>query len=193
MANPTYAEVIPRELTGAQQSELESLVSPAWYVCRVGRLNVRGLLTAFQGYYREHPESWVDRYGHREAGPQLVLHAYLHPVVKSRGRITREYAVARGRTDLLIEWPTSRANAGVPCEQACHRVQGCRGAVRPRDHRPPGLAADGGVHGAEYMDLCGAGSGHLVVFDMRSGKTWEDRIFTRDRKPGQPPITVWGM
>ena len=120
MANRTYSEVIPRELTVAQQSELESLVSPAWYVCRVGRLNLRGLLTAFQGYYREHPESWVDRYGHREAGPQLVLHAYLHPVVKSRGRITRGYAVARGRTDLLIEWPTSRANSGVPCEQACH-------------------------------------------------------------------------
>ena len=31
MAIPIYAEVIPRQLTVAQQSELESMVPPAWY------------------------------------------------------------------------------------------------------------------------------------------------------------------
>ena len=44
-----------------------------------------------------------------------------------------------------------------------------------------------------YKDLCGAESGHLVVFDMRPGKTWDEPIFTRSPEPGQAPITVWGM
>ena len=105
MANPIYAEVIPRELTAAHESGLESQVSPSWYVREDGSLDLPKLLGAFQGYFREHSESWVERHGHREAGPQLVLHAYLHRVITSGGRITREYAVAHGRTDLLVEWP----------------------------------------------------------------------------------------
>ncbi len=46
---------------------------------------------------------------------------------------------------------------------------------------------------AWYMDRCGAESGHLVVFDMRPDKSWEERVFRRDPGPGAPPITVWGM
>ncbi len=94
MANPIYAEAIPRELTAAHESGLERMVAPGWYVNGDGCLDVERLLAAFQRYYREHSESWVRRYGHQEAGPQLVLHAYLHRVVSSGGRITREYAVA---------------------------------------------------------------------------------------------------
>ena len=96
MANPIYAEVVPRELTAALQSGLELQVKPEWYVQADGGLDVAGLLSAFQGYFREHAESWVERYRHAEAGPQLVLHAYLQRVVNSGGRIGREYAVAAG-------------------------------------------------------------------------------------------------
>ncbi len=105
MANPIYAEVIPRELTMVQESVLESLVSPHWYIREDGTLDVEALLGGFQDYFREHSESWLERYGHREAGPQLVLHGYLHRIVNSGGRVTREYAVARGRSDLVVEWP----------------------------------------------------------------------------------------
>lgn len=51
-----------------------------------------------------------------------------------------------------------------------------------------------GMHQTEtYMDRCGAESGHLVVFDMRTGKSWEDRVFRRDPNPGSVPVTVWGI
>ena len=188
MANPIYAEVIPRELTLTQGSVLESLVSPAWYVSDDGSLNVRRLLTAFQGYFREHSESWVDRYGHREAGPHLVLHAYLQRVVNSGGRITREYAVARGRTDLLIEWPLPKQTLA---SLASKHVIECKvvGEKSGLQH----VIREGLQQTAWYMDHCGAQSGNLVVFDMRTGKTWEERIFTREPEPDQPPITVWGM
>ena len=90
IANPIYAEVVSRELTLVLQSGLETQVDPAWYVDADGSLDVAGLLSAFQGYFREHSESWVERYAHAEAGPQLVLHAYLQRVVKGSGRIERE-------------------------------------------------------------------------------------------------------
>ena len=90
IANPIYAEVVPRELTAVLQSGLEAQVDPAWYVNADGSLDVAGLLSAFQSYFREHAESWVERYAHAEAGPQLVLHGYLHRVVNSGGRIERE-------------------------------------------------------------------------------------------------------
>ena len=188
MANPIYSEVIPRELTASLQSGLESMVSPVWYVNDDGSLDVRRLLTAFQGYFREHSESWVDRYGHREAGPQLVLHAYLQRVVNSGGRITREYAVARGRTDLLIEWPLpGQTLASFASKHVIEcKVVGERSGLET-------IVRQGLRQTAEYMDLCGAESGHLVVFDMRRGKTWEERIFTRQPESDQLPITVWGM
>ena len=187
MANPIYAEVIPRELTAAQESGLESLVSPSWYVDEDGRLDLPKLLGAFQGYFREHSESWVQRYGHREAGPQLVLHAYLHRVVNSGGRITREYAVARGRTDLLVEWPRpGETLASLPIRHVieCKVVSGRSGLES--------VIRQGREQTARYMDRCGAESGHLVVFDMRADKSWKERVFRRDPQPGSPPVTVWG-
>ncbi len=188
MANPIYSEVIPRELTASLQSGLESMVSPAWYVSGDGGLDIRALLTAFQAYFREHSESWVDRYGHREAGPHLVLHAYLQRVVNSGGRITREYAVARGRTDLLIEWPLP---AQTPASLASKHVVECKVVgVKSGLQR---VIREGLQQTAWYMDRCGAQSGHLVVFDMRPGRSWEERVFRRDPDPDGNPITVWGM
>ena len=80
MANPVYAEAIPSELSLAQQAHLDCPVSPTLYVTEAGGLDLREQLTAFQCRSRDHSESWDERYGHREAGPQLVLHASLQRV-----------------------------------------------------------------------------------------------------------------
>ena len=39
---------------------------------------------------------------YHEAGPQLLLQAHLQRIVSGGGRNEREYALDRGRTDLLI-------------------------------------------------------------------------------------------
>ena len=188
MANPIYAAVIPRELTAVQESELESQVSPSWYVNENGSLDIQKLIRAFQGYYREHSGSWVERYGHREAGPQLVLHAYLHRVINSGVRITREYAVARGRTDLLVEWTLPGQPLG---SDASRHVIECK--VLRKGSSLKSVIRQGTEQTAQYMDLCGAESGHLLVFDMREGRSWEERLFRKDPQPDRPPITVWGL
>ncbi len=104
MANPIYAEVIPRELALPLEATIAGSVDPAWYLNPDGSLHVAGLLDGFQCYFRAYVESWVERCAHKEAGPQLILHGYLHRVVNSGGRIWREYALGHGRIDLLIEW-----------------------------------------------------------------------------------------
>ena len=103
IANPIYAEIIPRELTYAAQVGLDE--DTAWYVNADGSLNAVDLLTAFQTFFREHSEHWVTRFQYQEAGPQLLLQAFLQRIVNSGGRIEREYGLGRMRTDLLILWP----------------------------------------------------------------------------------------
>ena len=64
IANPIYAEVVPRELTYAAQ---EGLVQEmAWYVDADGGLDVVKLLAAFQTFFREHSEHWVARFDYQE-------------------------------------------------------------------------------------------------------------------------------
>ena len=188
MANPIYAEVIPRELTTVQERELEELVSPRWYIQPDGSLDLKALLAGFQDYFREHSESWLERYGHREAGPQLVLHGYLHRVVNSGGNITREYAIGRGRSDLVVEWPRpGRPLADRPLKQVIEcKVVGEKKGLES-------TIGQGLEQTAWYMDRCGAEAGHLVIFELRPNKSWEERVFRRDPDSGAPPITVWGM
>ncbi len=109
VANPIYAEVVPRELTYAVQAGLTEEM--AWYVDAGGGLDVRKLLSAFQTFFREHSEHWSQRFQYQEAWPQLLLQAFLQRVVNGGGRIEREYGLGRGRTDLLIVWP--RAGGGL--------------------------------------------------------------------------------
>ena len=40
-----------------------------------------------------------------ETGTQLLLQAHLQRIVNGGGRIEREYALGRGRTDVLTVWP----------------------------------------------------------------------------------------
>ena len=103
IANPIYAEIVPRELTWASQARL--IEDTVWYVDADGGRNVDKLLGAFQAFFREHSEHWLGRFDYAEAGPQLILQAFLQRVVNGGGRIEGEYGLGRGRTDLLIVWP----------------------------------------------------------------------------------------
>ena len=98
IANRIYAEVLPRHLNHAVQAGLPE--ETAWYVDAGGGLDVDGLIGAFQRFFREHSEHWVQRFErYHEAGPQLLLQAFLQRIVNGGGRLEREYALGRGRVD----------------------------------------------------------------------------------------------
>ena len=180
IANPVYAEVVPRELTEVLRQQIAQ--ESAWYVDPDGGLNLEKLLAAFQQFFRENSEHWVERAQYREAGPQLVLQAFLHRVVNGAGRIEREYALGSRRVDLLVIWPPETGRPGKYVVE-CKLVRGGRSHTVER-----GLEQT-----AAYMDLCGADAGHLVIFDVREGKRWEDRVFRENRIRDGKRITVRGM
>ena len=179
IANPIYAEVVPRELTYAAQAGL--VEEMAWYVDADGGLEVGKLLAAFQAFFREHSEHWVARFDYREAGPQLLLQAFLQRVVNGGGRIEREYGLGRKRTDLLIVWPQGGRTRKFVIE--------CKVLHKSLER----TIADGLAQTAAYMDRCAAEAGHLVIFDRDESRSWEDKLFRRREAAGGVEIEVWGM
>ena len=103
IANPIYAEVIPRELTFMVQKHLRQ--EAAWYVDGAGGLASGKLLEAFQQFFREEAESWIERFAYKEAGPQLLLQAFLQRVLNGGGYVDREYGLGFHRVDILIRGP----------------------------------------------------------------------------------------
>ncbi len=180
IANPIYAEVVPRELTWVVQEEFEQ--ETAWYVDAEGGLDVGKLLAAFQAFFREHSEHWVERFQYKEAGPQLLLQAFLQRIVNSGGRIEREYGLGRMRTDLLIVWPQG--------DQMLKVVIECKILHKSLEQ----TKAEGLEQTAACMDRCGAEAGHLVIFDRRAGRRWDDKVFhCRRESDSGVVIEVWGM
>ena len=184
IANPIYQEVIPRDLTYTTQEYLHQ--DPAWYVDGDGALRVADLLAAFQVFFREHSEHWVERFEYKEAGPQLLLQAFLQRIVNSGGRIEREYGLGRRRTDLLILWPLPGEDR--PGQAVQKAVVECKLLYKSLEQ----TVSEGLEQTRAYMDRCAAEEGHLVVFDRTAGVSWEDKIFRRD-DAGEPRVTVWGM
>ena len=178
IANPIYAEVIPRELTFIVQKRLRQ--QAAWYVNSEGGLESAKLVAAFQQFFRENSEHWLERFGYKEAGPQLLLQAFLQRVLNGGGRIEREYGLGRHRVDILILWPRPRGMQRIVIE--CKVL---RGSLER-------LLETGLPQTAGYMDLCGADSGHLMIFD-RSEKPWEEKVFRRSEEFDGTPVEVWGM
>ena len=183
--------MIPRDLTWTTQ-EMGIHHDAAWYVGADGELRVDDLLAAFQGFFREHSEHWVERFQYKEAGPQLLLQAFLQRIVDGGGRIEREYGLGRMRTDLLLLWPIhgedAKGGAHPPSQHQKVAIE-CKVLHRNLDR----TVRDGLEQTSTYMDRCGAAEGHLVVFDRTEGKPWSERLFRRDEEQHGVPITVWGM
>ena len=179
IANPIYREVIPRELT--YTTSLTITEQPAWYIGPDGRLELSKLIAAFQVFFREHSEHWIERFDYKEAGPQLLLQAFLQRIVNGGGRIEREYGLGRMRTDLLILWP--------------YGVDQVQKAVLELKILHKGLAqtiASGLAQTYAYRDRCAADEAHLLIFD-RSGRDWSEKVFRRSEQFQGVGIEVWGM
>ena len=188
MANAIYAEVVPRELGYVLQDSLDQ--QTAWYVNDAGGLDLPKLLTAFATFYGVYAEHWLQRFEeYREAAPQLILQAYLQRIVNGGGRIERDYGIGRGRTDLLVLWPTE---GGQPYDLWQRFVIECK-ALRDSDRRSLEGAIERGVEQTlGYMKRCRAKEGHLVVFDRRDAPA-EKGDGTPPERQREGPVTVWTL
>lgn len=180
MANPIYQEVVPRALTWSTQTNIsEESVN---YINPNGSLNLNRLLKTFQQFFREHSEHWVERFDYKEAGPQLLLQAFLQRVVNGGGVIHREYGLGRKRTDLLIEWQLPDGTEQRTVLELKILYQSLEKTI------------DQGLEQTlSYMDRVGTQEGHLLIFDRSPNKTWETKIFHDTQIIDGQTIEVWGM
>jgi hypothetical protein len=173
IANPIYKEVIPRALTWAFQQMM--YIEESWYIKPDGKLNMDELLKGFQKFFRRHAESWVERFDYREAGPQLLLQAYLQRVVNTGGAIEREFAVGSGRADLCVEY------------------QGEMHALELKLYYDNYTESEGLEQLNRYLDQLDLKRGYLVIFDRRKTKSWEEKLYWKEVEYEGKRIAVVGM
>ena len=178
IANPIYREIIPRELITSADELLP--FKSAWFV-ENGRLVVDRLMSFFQEFFREHSEHWVKRFDYQEAGPQLLLQAFLQRIVSADGRMEREYGLGRLRTDLLVVWGMgeNRQKVVIECKL---RKNGLERTIQ-----------EGLKQTCAYMERCGTDDGHLVIFDRSKKRSWDEKVFMREDMIGMRCVKVWGM
>jgi hypothetical protein len=172
IANPIYQEIIPRSLTYVMQVNITH--EATWYTRPDGSLDVRALLMAFQEFFAEHSEAWLGRFAYKEAGPHLILMAFLQRVVNGGGAIRREFAVGSGRVDLLLTW------------------RGQRSAIELKIRRGEKTEAQGVAQLSRYLGRLGLPEGFLVLFDRRAGVAWEEKVFVRETSAAGKRIWVLG-
>ena len=186
LSNRIYQEVIPRELTWTRQITISH--EPAWYLTSEHRIEMSKLLTAFQQFFRENADAWIERFDYKEAGPQLLLQAFLQRIINGGGRISREYGLGRKRTDLFIEWPVSET------EGYYGQVQRIVLELKILYPSLETTVQEGLIQTAAYANQCGADEAHLLVFDRRPHVSWEEKIWQyTEAHHAERVIQVWGM
>jgi hypothetical protein len=172
IANRIYQEVIPRALTFAQQGQI--VVKPASFVRPDGSLDMGRLMADWQVFWREDGHLAAEGFGYREAGPHLMLMAFLQRVINGGGRIQREYGLGRGALDLVVEW------------------RGERHAIEVKLRRDSETEERALEQVAQYLDQLGMDEGWLVMFDLRKGSSWEQRLTNRELEHSGKRVQVVG-
>jgi hypothetical protein len=172
IANPIYREVIPRALTWSQQISMHQPTE--WYVLPDGALDVPKLMAAWQAFWRKDGHLAAEGFGYREAGPHLMLMAFLQRIVNGGGRVEREYGLGRGALDLMIFW------------------KGARHAIEVKIRRDPETEAEALEQIGRYLDRAALVDGWLVLFDLRKEPPWADKLFVREVEHAGKRILVVG-
>jgi len=172
IANPIYREVIPRALTWTQQISMHQPTE--WYVRADGSLDLSKLMTAWQAFWRKDGHLAAEGFGYREAGPHLMLMAFLQRVVNGGGRIEREYGLGRGALDLMIFWKEARH------------------AIEVKIRRDTETEADALDQVGRYLDFAQLAEGWLLLFDLRKEVSWADKLFVREVEHAGKTIRMVG-
>ncbi len=202
VANPIYREIIPRMLTSTTQDSI--MQKSAWYINPDNTLDMHKLIKAFQEFFREHSEHWLEGFQYKEAGPQLLLQAFLQRIINSGGRVEREYGLGRKRVDILVLWS---GKTGDPESDEKNKDQGKDSHKRSQLQQTQKTVvelkilykslektiAEGIKQTADYMDISNSNEGHLIIFNRSENISWDEKIFVKKESFNGKKIVVWGM
>jgi len=99
----------------------------------------------------------------------------LQRIVNGGGSIHREYALGRGRVDIVVTWKTQRI------------------VIELKLLKGKNTVPDGLEQLSSYMDTANGTEGHLVVFDNTIHKSWDEKIYTKQERVGNRIISLWGV
>ncbi|MCX4239818.1 AAA family ATPase [Paraliomyxa miuraensis] len=172
LANPIYREVLPRALTHTQQLQIGN--EPAWYVRPDGSLDMPKVMADWQLFWREDGHLAAAGFRYREAGPHLMLMAFLQRIVNGGGTVVREYGLGRGALDLLVDW------------------RGQRHAIEVKIRRDTVTEQRALDQVARYLDHLGLAEGWMVLFDPREALSWEERLYAREVEHAGKRVRIVG-
>ncbi len=155
IANPIYAEIIPRVLTYMLQTSIDE--EPAWYVAKDGTLDMKKLINGFIEFWRRHGEVLLKGMKFQEAAPHLVFMAFLQRIVNAGGVIEREFALGTMRADLFLKYGAREDVIEIKLQRTSYTL-------------PDGLKQV-----SKYAKKLGRDTGYLVIFDPGSELEWEKR------------------
>ena len=159
--NPMYAEILLRYLSHDEQERFYNDYRQPFWLKEDGSLDMGALMAGFQRFWRENSGADREVYGYREATPHLVMCAFLQRVANGGGHIAREMALGSRRLDLCLEYKGGR-----------YAIE-----VKTADNfRDP----DSYAQLAGYLDSLGLAEGWMAVFDTKSGKPWDEKLYNRD-------------
>ena len=176
IANPIYQQIIPRELSQlAADSIGERFVLRPGYVRMDGSLDVVELLLSFSDFYRENAPIWLEKLDYKESGPHILLMAFLQRIINGGGTIQREYALGRGRVDLLVTWKLQRI------------------VIELKVNHHESTLSDGLEQTARYMDTSQVKEGHLMIFNKDLSIPWDQKFKATQELFQGHLIHVWTL
>jgi Holliday junction resolvase len=129
----------------------------------------------FQQFWQLNSGVWLEKYDYPEAGPLLVMMAFLQRVINGGGNIVREMATGNGRLDLLM----THNGRKYPIELK----------IRYGDK----YVEKGIEQTARYMDLHCCNEGWMVVFDRSSTTSWADKLYMHKETVNGKTVTIVGV
>ncbi len=119
--------------------------------------------------------------------------AFLQRTVNSKGSIHRKQATGSGRTDLVVTWPLG--DKDITLQRAQHKqVVVLELKLIHQKSSPATKLSEGLKQTAAYMQRVNTQEGHLLLFDRRADKSWDERIWVKqEQAPDGQAITVWGL
>jgi hypothetical protein len=158
-ANPIYASVIIRYLSSNYQIQLIREISESairkWMDAE--SIDMTGLLKEFQTFWASKSEKYLKGFNCLEAGPLILLSAFLRRVVNGGAIILEEYADGLGYIDIDVKY----TGQNYVIELKIKENQ--RSQARSQEQI------------LRYMRGLSVKEGWLVIFDRKSDKSWTEK------------------
>ncbi|MCU0287945.1 MAG: endonuclease NucS, partial [Acidobacteria bacterium] len=161
-------------MASAFEESLPMEIETPFFLDQNNRLDMKKIMQAFQEFYRENAESWIDRFEYKESAHHLLMMAFLQRIVNSGGEITREMAVGNGRVDLLVKFKGQRTAVELKIKRGDQAIEKAKQQL------------------SKYLEKLGLTEGYLVIFDPGSG-TWEEKLYYRETVFNDKKIIMVGL